>query len=146
MSRGRNNWNEAELLRILRQPDYGIANESTPPIIIDTPEKALLAEVRRLAKAHGWVCYHTHDSRHSDSGFPDLVLARTATATSPGRLIFAELKRAKTKTTQAQDTWLSVLAHTIPGVEVYLWRPADLDTITEILTARIGRIDALSLD
>jgi VRR-NUC domain len=145
MGRGWDDWNEAALVRILRQPGFRVANESRPAVISDTPEKTLLGEVRRLAKAHGWICYHTHDSRHSDSGFPDLVLARTATATSPGRLIFAELKRAKTKTTTAQDTWLSVLAHTVPGVEVYLWRPSDVDAIVEILTARIGRTDAPSL-
>jgi VRR-NUC domain len=145
MSRGWENWNEAELLRILRQPGFGIAHESRPAVALDTPEKTFLSDVRRLAKAHGWVPYHTHDSRHSDSGFPDLVLARPATSTSPGRLIFAELKRAKTKTTTAQDTWLSVLAHTVPGVEVYLWRPDDIETIVEILTARIGRTDAPSL-
>jgi hypothetical protein len=147
MSRGWDDWSEAELSRILRQPGYRIANESTPPIVVDTPEKTLLSEVRRLAKAYGWICYHTHDSRHSERGFPDVVLARTATMTSPGRLIFAELKRQKhTKTSKEQETWLSVLAHTVPGVEVYLWRPGDVDTIAEILAARIGRIDALSLD
>jgi hypothetical protein len=138
-------FDESDLFRILRQPGYGLVNGDTVAARVDTPEKTFLSTVRRLAIAHGWRPYHTHDSRHSDSGFPDLVLARTATATSPGRLIFAELKRATTKTTQDQETWLSVLAHTVPGVEVYLWRPADLDTIADILTARIGRTDTPSL-
>jgi VRR-NUC domain len=144
MGRG---FDESDLFRILRQPMYGLViNGEKVSARVDTPEKAFLSEVRRLATAHGWICYHTHDSRHSDSGFPDLVLARTATATSPGRLIFAELKRDKTKTTTEQDTWLSVLAHTVPGVEVCLWRPSDMDAIVETLTTRIGRTDAFSLD
>lgn len=139
-------FDESDLWRILHQPGYGIVNASKPAVVADTPEKTLLAEVRRLAKAHGWICYHTHDSRHSERGFPDVVLARTATATSPGRLIFAELKRQnKTKTSKEQETWLSVLAHTVPGVEVYLWRPDECDTIAEILAARTGRTDGLSL-
>ena len=36
------------------------------------------------ARARGWRVYHTHDSRRSAAGFPDLVLVR------PPRVVFAE--------------------------------------------------------
>ena len=39
--------------------------------------------------------YHTHDSRRSVPGFPDLVLCKPASEAGeePGRVIFAELKK-----------------------------------------------------
>ena len=30
--------------------------------------------VIEYARLMGWLVYHTHDSRHSEKGFPDLVL------------------------------------------------------------------------
>src|SRR5882762_234751 len=84
-------------------------------------ENSLLAEVRRLAKTHGWLCYHTYNSRRSDEGFPDLVLVREA-------VIFAELKSRTGKPSHAQHIWLRMLERT-GNVEVYLWRPQDLPQI-----------------
>jgi hypothetical protein len=34
--------------------------------------------------------------------------------------------------TAAQAEWLDALAH-VPGVEVYTWRPRDMDRIAEVL-------------
>jgi len=93
----------------------------------DTPESTLLATVRHIAKAHGYIAYHTRDARGSDCGFPDLVWCK------PGHLIFAELKSTQGKLTMQQQWWLSMLAHSIPAVEVYLWYPADWLTIQEVL-------------
>jgi hypothetical protein len=74
-------------------------------------------------------------------GFPDLVLVRRRDA----RLIFAELKRDRTghehRLTPEQNAWLddlrAVADHldegTVAGVEVYVWRPSDLETVKEIL-------------
>jgi hypothetical protein len=75
--------------------------------------------------------YHTHDSRRSQAGFPDLVLVR------PPRLIFAELKTAKGRVSPAQGEWLEDLGHVAskvgPRIEVAVWRPDDLQRIAEVL-------------
>jgi hypothetical protein len=90
------------------------------------PERELLQQVRDLARLLGWRVYHTHDSRRSPEGFPDLVLVR------PPRLLFVELKREGRGPTLAQHGWLEALA-AVPGVEVYLWRPGDWELVVATL-------------
>jgi hypothetical protein len=65
-------------------------------------------------------------SKWSERGWPDLALVR------PPRLVFAELKRENGKTTEYQDRWLGLLRG-VPGVEVFLWRPTDLEQIAVVL-------------
>lgn len=96
-------------------------------------ETTLQSNIVGLAQTLGWLPYHTHDSRRSQRGFPDLVLAHGA----QGRLILAELKTEKGRTRPDQFVWhtqLRLIAERI-GIEVYLWRPTGwLDgTITRIL-------------
>jgi hypothetical protein len=90
-------------------------------------EVALLNQVRALAHALGWLAYHTHRSDRSEPGYPDLTLVKG------GRLIFAELKTERGKTTGPQELWLQAL--TQAGAEVHLWRPTRLldGTIETIL-------------
>jgi hypothetical protein len=132
---------EADLLGMLARGGCRILGEplvpAMPTMPTDTPESALLAKIRQVAKTQGWEAYHTRRSDGSDAGFPDLVLAKPASATSPGRLLFAELKRNKGKLTAAQAVWLDVLRHTVPGIEVYEWRPVDLPDIVDCLTRRL---------
>ena len=66
-------------------------------------EKQLQAAVLECAGYYRWRCYHTFDSRRSAAGFPDLVLVRH------GNIIFAELKSAKGKVTDAEWDWLDAL-------------------------------------
>ena len=47
------------------------------------------------------------------------------------RLIFAELKKEKGKTSPEQDAWLEALK--ITGAEVYVWRPSQLREVIQIL-------------
>lgn len=88
-------------------------------------EAQLQATILEAAQWLHWVSYHTHDSRRSAAGFPDLVLCRGT------RLVFAELKSAKGKVTPEQQQWLDALAAT--GAEVYCWRPGDLQEALRIL-------------
>ena len=100
------------------------------PVYPTVREDDFLAAVTELATLAGWLVYHTYDSRRSQAGFPDLVLARA------DKLIFAELKTAKGVIRAAQVTWLDTLgtvAHNQPDVEVYLWRPQDWAGIEKIL-------------
>ena len=92
-------------------------------------EKGFMGAVVSFAKLHGWTPYHTHDSRRSDAGFPDLVLVRS------GQLVFAELKAGRNEPSKAQTTWLGLLA-TVPGVTVRLWYPKDWAEIERVLGAR----------
>ncbi|HSS11389.1 MAG TPA: hypothetical protein VLL25_15995 [Acidimicrobiales bacterium] len=89
-------------------------------------EKDWMRQVVDLARIRHWDIYHTHISRWSEAGWPDLSLVR------PPRLILAELKSATGKLTAGQTHWLTQL-QACPGVEVYLWRPDDLDHIAEVL-------------
>lgn len=89
-------------------------------------ERQFQAMVLKLAAAFGYRPYHTHDSRRSQPGFPDLVLVKQ------GRpVIFAELKTDRGQTRAEQDVWLELLRST--GARVFLWRPAQLQEIADIL-------------
>jgi hypothetical protein len=96
-------------------------------------EKAFTTTVINLATMLGWRHYHTHDSRRSDPGWPDLVLARKIPAAKLilADLVFAELKTETGKVTPAQADWLEMLR--LAGQRVYIWRPSDLERIAEIL-------------
>ena len=62
------------------------------------------------------VVYHTHDSRLSEAGYPDLFMVRDAWTASCW-----ELKVGKNTTTLAQREWMEAIALT--GFEVALCRP-----------------------
>jgi hypothetical protein len=83
-------------------------------------EDALLAQVRLLASDLGWMTYHTHDSRRSESGFPDLVLI----SPQQGRILFRELKKMKGRVSADQKVFLEAL--TAVGQDAGVWRPDDL--------------------
>lgn len=80
-------------------------------------ESAFQARVVALAKANGWAHYHTHDSRRSEPGYPDLVLIRGAV------LLVAELKSTKGRVRPSQERWLELFRGV--GARVFLWRPDD---------------------
>lgn len=89
-------------------------------------ESAFQETVVRVMTVMGWRHYHTHDSRRSSRGFPDLVAVRAP------RVIFAELKAQDGRVSGDQAGWMAALGH-CPGVEAYVWRPGDWDEIIRIL-------------
>lgn len=89
-------------------------------------EKQFMRRIIDLAKLRNWLCYHTHDSRHSEPGYPDLTLVR------PPRLIVAEVKTERGRLRPMQRLWLDYLRE-CEGVETHLWRPSDWGVIEEIL-------------
>lgn len=82
-------------------------------------EAELQAAVIGLAGRQGWMVYHTHDSRRSQAGYPDLHLIHPDT----GRSMFRELKTQRGRIRPAQAEWLDGLARC--GVDAAVWRPAD---------------------
>jgi len=91
-------------------------------------ETELQNKIIDWAKLNGWEHYHTHNSRRSPSGFPDLVLVR------PPEIIYAELKAHGKYPTPNQRKWLEMLRTC--HQEVYLWRPADWPEIENRLRRR----------
>jgi hypothetical protein len=85
-----------------------------------TTEAALQNQVIAMCEAFKLWVYHTHDSRRSNPGFPDLVILGT------GGHMFRELKSATGKVTVEQQAWLDDLkAH---AADADVWRPEDWRT------------------
>jgi hypothetical protein len=89
-------------------------------------EKQFMAQIKELSAVFGWEYYHPYLSIHSPRGFPDVVLCK------PPRVIIAELKRDKGKLSPHQEKWIALLEK-CPGVEAYVWRPAQMDDIVAVL-------------
>ncbi len=97
-------------------------------------EDDLLKSVKELATIFGWWFYHPRYSFGSSKGWPDVALIR------PPRFILAELKTDKGKLTVQQAQVIELLKDCTENrdgcwspLEVYVWRPADLDAITRLL-------------
>jgi hypothetical protein len=98
------------------------------PTALRQTEAELQQAIIDLAIALGWLVYHTHDSRHSASGFPDLTLVRG------DRLLFAELKSETGKLSLSQQVWFEALVAS--GNDVRVWRPSDWPGIERELRRR----------
>jgi hypothetical protein len=98
---------------------------ATPRTGTDVTEKQFMAAIVEMAQMLGWLVYHTHDSRRSEAGFPDIVCVRR------DRVVFIELKKEKGRLSEEQERWLSALG--LAGAAVHCWRPSDWPTIEETL-------------
>lgn len=82
------------------------------------------------ARQHGWLTYHTRDSRGSDPGFPDLVLVK------PGRpVLFYEVKTEKGRVSMPQADWIDRINKTRGGAQAMIVRPDDWPYIAAELAA-----------
>jgi hypothetical protein len=109
-----------------KRPHEAAAHAEGGGVTVAVTERDLTGYVRDVARAFGWRRSHTWLSKHSPAGFPDEVLCR------PPRLVFAELKSGKGRLSAEQEAWLKDLRG-VPGVEVYVWRPGDMDEIAQVL-------------
>lgn len=89
-------------------------------IILAWKEQQLQNHVLQIAGALGWWHYHTHDSRRSPEGFPDLVLMHPQW----GRVLIRELKSTKGGYRKRQREWLAGMS--AAGLDAGTWRPADV--------------------
>src|SRR5437879_6321024 len=92
------------------------------------------------ARLRGWLVYHTHDSRRSEAGFPDIVAVHPRSR----RLLFLECKSERGRTTDAQAAWLEAL-DAVREMEVFVLRPSQRDDVSAILSAEPGDPRAVSL-
>jgi Holliday junction resolvase len=95
--------------------------DSPPP----QAEAEFLESVRKLARLLGWAVYHTHNSQHSEAGFPDLVMVKRP------RVLFVELKSDRGRVTPAQRAWIEELRAC--EQEAYIIRPKHIDALTRLL-------------
>lgn len=84
--------------------------------------------VIELATRTGWWSYHTHDSRRSNPGWPDLTLIRDT------EIVYVELKKYNGKVSDAQAHVMVLLENA--GQEVHVWRPQDRPDVIARLSRR----------
>lgn len=106
---------------------------------LEAREDEFQATVIDYAMLRGWMVHHQRPARTKDgwksaiighAGWPDLVLARERGGV--GRLVIAELKKKGAYPSPKQRLWLGVLER-VPGIEVFVWRPADWPQIQVVL-------------
>jgi hypothetical protein len=99
---------------------------TTPP---RQTERSFMRAVVEYAELRGWRCYHTHTSKHSPAGFPDLVLVR-ARHPQP-RVVYIECKADRGRVTVDQRAWIADLRAC--EQEAYVFRPRHMDAIIKLL-------------
>lgn len=115
--------------RNIREAAADIEDGLLRSVPVNASEARFMAAVIRYARFWGWTVYHTHDSRHSEAGFPDLTMRRMGP--TGWRVVAAELKQSGKVPTPAQSAWLQ--AFNEQGVAAFTWTPADLDEIEKVL-------------
>jgi len=92
-----------------------------------------MRQLIEAAEWQGWMVYHTYDARMCEPGFPDLVMVHPL----KHRMFFAEIKREQGRLSKDQLIWIGALM-LVPGAEVYVWRPRDIDAAMATLAKREG--------
>lgn len=111
-------------------------------VIYRETEQGFTDAVVECAQMYGWLVHHDRPARtvhgwrtaiEGDPGFPDIV------AVGYGRLVVAELKVGRNKTSNHQEAWLwrfKAVSELFDLVEVHLWKPDDWDEIKETFERR----------
>lgn len=118
-----------------------VDNDGHATLLANVSEKEWQAHVLEVAERLGWTWWHDAASNRprrcyrcgagtrgerNTKGLPDLLLVRG------DRLIWVELKKQDGVTSTEQRKWIADLR--AAGQTVYVWRPADWDTIERVLT------------
>lgn len=97
-------------------------------------------QIIRVVRTLGYLVYHTHDSRRSEKGFPDICIVGF------DKLIFIEFKAGKNTATKEQQQWLDELNNAGVDARLYhvdTWKSGDRRLIDELIFAkrqyRMGR-------
>lgn len=93
-------------------------------------EKQWQAQVVTEASRFGFWCYHTHDSRRSTAGLPDLLLVHPVRRL----IVWAELKTDRGKLSHAQVDAIAIMRSA--GADVRVWRPADADAVWAFIAGK----------
>ncbi len=108
-------------------------------ITIDISESHFQGRVTTLAVDLGWEWMHigrvgkyvANGAKGTlGLGWPDLSLVRIRDR----RLVFVELKAQRSPPPNREQRQVLNTLELIPGVEVYVWRPADWPIIMEVLS------------
>jgi hypothetical protein len=112
----------------------GVQGRTDARAVLDAAitERAFMALVIGLARRTGWASYHTHDSRHSERGFPDLVLVHPG----HGLVLFRELKTERGRLSPDQLRWRDILVAC--GCDWRCWRPRDWESVEMALIREGG--------
>lgn len=106
------------------------AADGFQPLMAPVTEQILESHFNDQVVAHftnrWWLVYHTHDSRRSTPGFPDLVFVPNPVMRRDHLVVVAELKsnRSGSGTSQPQRLWLEAYRR-LPNHLVFEWRPTD---------------------
>jgi hypothetical protein len=99
-----------------------------PHYLKDLKEREFQDLITEAAVLNGYLTYHTHDSRRSDPGFPDLVCVK------PGRpILFLEVKAEKGRVSPTQQVWCDTINETEGTALAMVVRPRDWLTLLELL-------------
>lgn len=93
-------------------------------------EAAFQQQIKKTCEWMNLAVYHTHDSRRSQPGFPDLVIA------GANGVLYRELKTETGRVTPMQQYWLDLLVE--GGADAAVWRPHQMNFILVELRA-LGR-------
>ena len=102
-----------------KRKKYGVL----PPL----SEDELLEAVLDAGRSLGYLAYHTHDSRHSESGYPDVNLI------GHGMSVWAELKKEGEKMTAAQERWAVAIGELPHPCWHFLVYPSNFEAFLERL-------------